>query len=132
MMNQPFQKQETERINNAERTFSGKVYMPAVDIYETDNAIVLMADMPGVDESSIDVTVDQNVLVIQGKVNQTHPEGMEAVYSEFDYGDFYRTFTLGDEIDRNKINATFKNGVLTLQLPKAEPEKPKKINVQVN
>ncbi len=127
-----FQKREAERVNNIERTRAGNVYLPAVDIYETENEIVLLSDMPGVDESSIDVTVDHDVLTIQAKAAPVQFEGYNLAYGEYGFGDYLRSFTLGETIDREKIHASYKNGVLELHLPKAEPAKPKKINVQVN
>jgi HSP20 family molecular chaperone IbpA len=124
------QKQETRDLQSAERTRWGKVFSPAVDILETKNDLRLYADMPGVDQKSINVTIDQGVLMIQGNVDTTPIEGYELEYKEYDIGDYQRTFTLTDTVDQDKISANYKNGVLELILPKAEEAKPKQIEVK--
>lgn len=124
------QKREAESVGSGERTRPGKVFMPAVDIFETDEELIVMADMPGADEKTIDVTLEQNVLTIQGRVEALVPRGFDLQYREYDSGDFWRSFKLGDAIDREKIDASYTNGVLKLRLPKVEPAKPKKIAVK--
>lgn len=114
----------TERIRNV------KTFIPRVDIYETKDALFLVADMPGVDEKSVDVQLEKNILTITGCVYTDEGKGRSIVYSEYETGDYERTFTLSDEIDSEKIKATVKNGVLRLELPKAEKAKPKKIIIQ--
>jgi HSP20 family molecular chaperone IbpA len=126
------QKQESKDLQSAERTRWGKVFSPAVDIMETKNDLRLFADMPGVDQKSINITVDQGVLTIQGNVDTEPIEGYELDYQEYDVGDYQRTFTLTDSVDQDKISANFNNGVLELTLPKAEEAKPKKIDIKVN
>lgn len=126
------QKHETDNTATIERTKTGKVFVPAVDIYETEKEIVLLADMPGVDEKSIDIILEKNVLSIKGSVEAITPKDYTLVYSEYEVGDFERSFTVDTEsVDRDKIKATYKNGVLSLHLPKAEPAQPKKISVAV-
>ncbi len=105
----------------AERTRARLAFVPRTDIYETNEAIVLLTDMPGVNENSIDITLENDVLTINGYVHTAYPEGYELVYGEYRVGDYQRSFTLSDKIDRNKIEATVKDGVLRLYLPKAEP-----------
>ncbi len=124
------QKQETRDLQSAERTRWGKVFSPAVDILETKHDLRLFADMPGVDQHSINITIDQGVLTIQGNVDTTPIEGFELDYKEYDIGDYQRTFTLSDTVDQNKISASYNNGVLELILPKSEEAKPKKIEVK--
>jgi len=126
------QKREAETVDKVERTRAGKVFVPPVDIYETDSDIFLVADMPGVDEKSIDVMLEKDVLSIKGRVKPFEPEGFDLAYGEYEVGDYERSFSLNEEIDQNKIEATYKNGVLKLRLPKAEPAKPKKIEVKYN
>ena len=125
------QKRETEKLEKVERTRDRKVFAPAVDIYETNDAIVLVAEMPGVDEKTIDVTLDNDVLTLRGQVNYDIPEGYELVYNEYDHGDYERSFTVNEAIDVDKIEAEYHNGVLTVTLPKAEPVKAKKVQVKV-
>ena len=122
--------QKTENPTAAERIRNVKTFVPRVDIYETKEALFLIADMPGVDEKSVDVELEKNILTITGRVNIDEEKDKSIVYSEYEVGDYERTFTLSEEIDREKINATVKNGVLRLELPKAEKAKPKKIAIK--
>lgn len=123
------QKQEARDIEGAERTRTRRVYIPRVDIYETGDAVVLLADMPGVSEQDVDITLEKNVLSITGFVQATEREGYSLAYSEYSEGDYERTFALSDEVDRNRIEATMKDGVLKLTLPKSEEVKTRKIAV---
>ena len=123
------QKKEMVDIEKAERTRSGKTFIPATDIIETEGQILVFADMPGVDKNSIKVTLENNVLTIEGQVKQDAPKDMTVIYSEYETGDYYRSFTLGDAIDRSKIAAKYKDGVLQLTLPKAEEAKSRTIDV---
>jgi len=123
------QKREAQ-TPDAERTRPSRVYVPRVDIHENKDAIVLAADMPGVDESSVEITVDKNVLTIQGHVHEARPEGHQLTFAEYEIGDYQRVFTLPNEIDQSHIEASVRNGVLRLTLPKAQEAKPKKIQVR--
>lgn len=122
-------KKEAETPAGAERTRSTKVYTPAVDIIERQDDIMVIADMPGVDDQSVDVTLEKNVLTIYGTVEPEIPEKHRLAFAEYGVGDFQRAFTLTDEINRDKIQASVKNGVLKLILPKAETLKTRKIAV---
>jgi len=102
---------------------------PAVDIYETDQGLTLVADLPGVDKDGVSVKVEENMLTIRGKV--TPRQYKQVTWNEFELMDYYRQFELGELVDQAKISAEMKNGVLTLQLPKAEKAKPKQITVKV-
>ncbi len=113
----------TERIRNV------KTFVPRVDIYETKDALFLIADMPGIDEKTVDVELEKNLLTISGRVENGKVQDYNLVFSEYEVGDYERSFTLSDEIDRDKIKATVKQGVLRLELPKAEKVKPKKIAI---
>jgi len=124
------QKKESENVNKTERTRSGKVFTPATDIVETPDHITLSVDMPGVDEKNIHITLENNVLTIRGDVIQDSPDNYNLLYSEYDNGDYYRSFTLSNKIDRDKIEAKYKNGVLRLYLPKAEELKPRQIKIK--
>ncbi len=125
------QKRKTEQVEKVERTHDRNVFIPVVDIYETNDEIILMAEMPGVDEKSIDVTLDNDILTIRGRAADENPEGYELVYSEYEVGDFERSFSINESIDADKIEAQYTNGVLTVKLPKAEPAKAKKIEVKI-
>lgn len=114
-----------------ERTKSKRVFIPRVDIYESKDSIVLLADMPGVDAEDVDVTLEKNVLTIRGSVKPMSFEGLDLVYTEYDEGDYERSFSLPDDVDRDRIEATVKNGVLKLVFPKSEAAKTKKIAIKV-
>ena len=106
-----------------------KMYAPAVDIFETANNILVIADMPGVDEKSVDITLDKNLLTIHGMIDSKTHDKMELGFSEYGVGDYQRAFSINDEIDRSNIKATVKDGVLKLILPKSEKIKTRKIEV---
>lgn len=122
--------QKTENVSAAERIRNVKTFLPRVDIYENKDSLFLLADMPGVDEKTVDIELEKNVLTITGRVENGHVKDAAIMYSEYEIGDYERVFTLSDEIDRDKIVATVKNGVLRLELPKAEKVKPKKIAIK--
>jgi len=121
--------QESQGRENAERTSSRAVYRPLVDIIETPDAVLLMADLPGVDERETDVQLDKKVLTIRGRVQPATFDGYTLAYSEYGVGDFERAFTVSDEIDREEVQATVKNGVLKVLLPKSRQTASKKISV---
>ncbi len=124
------QKKEAETPERGERTRAKKVYNPAVDIIERKDDIIVIADMPGVNEKTVDITLEKNILTIYGKVNYEIPENHRLYLSEYGIGDYQRVFTINEEIDRDKIQASVKNGVLKIILPKAEIMKTKKIEVK--
>ena len=121
--------QKTENTAATERIRNVKTFVPRVDIYETKEALFLIADMPGVDEKTVDVELEKNVLTISGRAEDGKVKDYNLVFSEYEVGDYERTFTVSNEIDRDKIKATVKQGVLRLELPKAEKVKPKKITI---
>ena len=105
-------------------------YAPRVDVVEGKEAVTITADMPGIDEKSVDIDLDRNILTLKGRFMLEAPEGFTRTYAEYDSGNYERVFTLSDEIDRGGIQATVKNGVLTLTLPKAKEAQPRKIAVK--
>jgi len=121
--------QKTQNTAATERIRNVKTFVPRVDIYETREALFLIADMPGVDDKTVDVEMEKNILTISGRVEDGKLKDHTLVFSEYEVGDYERAFTLSDEIDREKIKATVKQGVLRLELPKAEKIKPKKITI---
>ncbi len=122
--------QKTESTTATEKIRNVKTFIPRVDIYETKESIFLIADMPGVDEKTVEVELEKNILTITGWTQDSKLKDHSILYSEYEAGDYERSFTLSDEIDREKINATVKQGVLRLELPKAEKVKPKKIAIK--
>lgn len=127
---QDTKKKEAATVQREERTRERRVYVPSVDIIEGKEETTVIADIPGVDESSVDITVEKNILEIYGKVDPEIPQDMRLAISEYGIGDYHRRFTLSDEIDRDRIQATLKNGVLKLILPRAEKAKTRKIEVK--
>jgi HSP20 family molecular chaperone IbpA len=103
---------------------------PAVDIYETDDGLVVVADIPGVDKDNLHIEVEDSVLTIHGKIALSPRTNL--VSREYELLEYYRQFTLGDKVEQSKITANLKDGVLTLTLPKAEHAKPKQIQVKVS
>ena len=113
-----------------ENTRSQERYVtPAVDIYETLDGLVVKADLPGVAKDGLDLRVENNLLTIRGRA--VHCAQGEMLYGEYQLADFFRQFELSDKVDQQKISAELKHGVLTLNLPKAEEAKPRKIEVRV-
>jgi HSP20 family molecular chaperone IbpA len=124
------EKREITEAEEIERTRECQCFIPRADIYETEDMIVVVTDMPGVDEKSVDITLEKNILTINGYVNINEPEGYSLAWAEYEVGDYQRSFRISNEIDRDKIEATIKDGVLRLQLPKVEQAKLKKIAVK--
>ena len=127
---QEAEKLEVATLSDVERDRARKVYVPRVDIYESQDDIVVVADMPGVDESSVDITLEKNVLTIGGYVEPVTPENYCLSYAEFEVGDYQRSFALSNQIDQENIRAAVKNGVLRVWLPKADAAKARKIAVK--
>ena len=124
------EKKEVEVQENTERARDAKVFVPRADIYEENDTVYVIADMPGTDENSIDITLEKNVLSIDGLVEADIDKKFTPIYSEYGTGDYHRSFVLSEEIDKEKIKATVRDGVLTLELPKAKEAKAKKIDVK--
>lgn len=125
------QKQEVETTEGVERTRANRVYVPRVDILSHDDGIVILADLPGVDQQNVAITVEKDVLTINGFVSTAPPapEGYELLYNEYGIGDFQRSFTVPQEIDLEGIEASLHQGVLRLDLPKAPEARARKITV---
>lgn len=123
------QKKEVGDADVVERTRAAKIYNPDVDIIEGKDRIVVIADVPGVDESSVEVTLDDNVLTIYGRVDWKLPERMKLTHAEYGVGDYQRIFTISGEINRERIQANVKNGVLRLIMPKNSTPEMRKIAV---
>ena len=124
------QNQQEITAEDTERTRERKCYIPKADIFETDKEIVVIADIPGVSNKSIDITLEKGLLTINAFVNPVVPDGYSLVYSEYEEGDYMRSFRLSNEIDQENIDAKVSNGELWLHLPKIEQAKVKKIAVK--
>lgn len=117
--------------DGAERTRSQPVFVPRADIYETQDNVVLLVDMPGVASDGVDITLEKRTLAIRGYAAEQQHQSYRQVYSEYGTGDYERVFTLSEDIDRDGIEASQKNGVLRLVLPKAAPAKARKIQLKM-
>lgn len=120
LQSQEVEKQEIDE-SGAERIRARPVFVPRVDIYETNDSIEIVADMPGVDENSVDILLEQDVLTISGFVEPVQVDGYSLAYAEYRVGDYQRSFTVSNQVDREGIEAGVKDGVLRMHLPKAEP-----------
>lgn len=116
-------------MEKPELTREGREYVPATDIYEKDDMILVRCDMPAVALEDVDIRLDNNELEISGTQKQDKPEGMDLILGEYDTGIFRRKFSVSPLIDCEKIRARLRNGVLHLELPKAEQAKPRKIEI---
>jgi HSP20 family protein len=113
-----------------EQTRSGPVFSPAVDIFENENSITVLADMPGVKAQELRIDLRESVLTLSGRVSAPGSPGETSVLREYETGTFFRQFTLSEAIDQGKIDAKLADGVLRLELPKVERAKPRQITVR--
>lgn len=132
-MNRELELKEKKEILNdkGETTYSCKVYVPDVDIYEDDKNIFLEADMPGVKKEDLKLNLENSVLTIDGQVSKDeYKNNLNPLYGEYNIGHFQREFKIGSAVAQKDINASLKNGVLTIKLPKSERAKPRQIEVK--
>ena len=125
---QVHQKREVDKAQ--EPTTPMRAFLPTTDIFETDDALTVVLEMPGADRDNIDVSVENGVLTVEGKINFKKYEGLQPVYSEYNVGPYRRSFRISSRVDQDKIRAEMRDGVITLVLPKAEEAKPRKIEVK--
>jgi HSP20 family protein len=122
-------KREQNEVATVERTRGGLTYSPRIDIWETDDELMLYADLPGVAPENLDIQFENRELRIHGTVCPRHDD-VKFLYGEYGIGDFYRTFSIGETIDSQNISGELKDGVLTLHLPKTDAVKPRRIEVK--
>jgi HSP20 family molecular chaperone IbpA len=121
------QKREVEKPQ--ETTVPARFYQPTTDIFEEEGSLTLIMEMPGVQKENVDITIEKNVLDVEGKIDFSKYEDLEPVYTEYNVGHYRRSFSLSSKIDQSKISAELDNGLLTLVLPKAEEAKPRTIKI---
>jgi HSP20 family protein len=122
-------REKQEVASKDEKTVPGRFYMPATDIYETDEALTVVMEVPGVDREHVNVSLDSNRLRVEGQINLANYEGMEPIYTEYGVGNYARSFELSDRIDQDQISAEVSDGVLTLTLPKVREARTRKIPI---
>ena len=121
------QKREVEK--KQERTIPARVFLPVTDIFETDQALTVVLEMPGVDKENVDVRVENDVLTIEGRIDFSKYQELQPVYTEYNIGNYARSFEISSKIKQDGISAELIDGVMTLVLPKAETAKARKIKV---
>ena len=128
--NTAIEKRENQNtVNVPERIEQATYYTPLIDIAETAEGYMFLADLPGVKPGDLDVTYDNGALTIEGKVTPRQPAGQQYVWREYGVGHFYRSFHLSTDVNINGIRAELKNGQLSLFVPKAEHAKSRKIQI---
>jgi len=123
-------KEKQQLAKPQEQTRPGRYYVPDVNIYEFEDSLKLWADMPGVRDKDVNVTLKDGVLTLVGQVATEMYSGLRPLYTEYNVGNYHREFSLHEDIDESRIKATLRNGVLELELPKKEKAKPRQIEVQ--
>jgi HSP20 family protein len=121
------QKREVEK--KQESTIPSRAFLPVTDIFETDQALTVVLEMPGVGKDNVDISVENDILTIEGRIDYSKYEGLQPVYTEYNVGHYVRSFQLSSKIEQSGISAELKDGVMTLVLPKAEKAKPRKIKL---
>jgi len=128
--NQSVSTRESQEMQTAEPTRDRQTFSPPADVFETGDSIVVVADVPGVSEDGLEITLEKNILTIHGQVNETEREGYQLVHGEYCQGDYERSFALSEGVDRDRIEATVSNGVVRLTLPKSMQAAARKIPVR--
>ena len=122
-------REKRELAAKEERTVPGRFYVPHTDVYETEEALTVVMEMPGVGREDVGVELKDDVLRVEGRIDFSKYGGMEPVYTEYNVGHYARSFSLSDKVARERIDAQFEDGVLTLTLPKTEEARPRRIAV---
>jgi HSP20 family protein len=122
-------RQKKEVTSPQEKTIPARYYVPATDIFETDDALKIVMEVPGVPKDAVDVKVENEVLSVEGRIEISNYGGLEPLYTEYPVGHFARTFSLPDQVDQRNITANLEDGVLTLTLNKKPESKPRRIAI---
>jgi HSP20 family protein len=120
-------REKRELAAREEKTVPGRFYVPYTDVYETEEALTVVMEMPGVDRKDVEIELKDDVLRVEGKIDLSKYGGMEPVYTEYNVGHFTRSFSLSDKVDQERIGAQLEDGVLTLTLPKIAAARPRRI-----
>jgi HSP20 family protein len=123
-------REKQELATKEEKTTPGRYYIPAADIFETEQALTVILEIPGVQKENVNIALENDVLRVDAQLDFAHYKGMEPVYTEYNVGHYTRGFTLSNKIDQAKISAQLDSGVLTLTLPKATEALPRRITLE--
>ena len=121
--------EKKELVSKDEKTIPVRYFVPTTDIFETEDALTLVMEVPGVDKEAVDISVENDVLKVEAKIDPAKYEGMEPLYTEYNVGHFSRSFTLSNKIDQQQISAQLQDGVLILTLKKAQEAMPRRIAI---
>jgi HSP20 family protein len=122
-------RQKQELANKEEKTVPGRHFIPTADIFETDEALTVIMEMPGVEKKNVSIALENDLLHVEGQIDFSNYQGMDPVYTEYNVGHYARRFTLSGKVDRDNISAQLDDGVLTLTLPKVKEAMPRRISV---
>jgi HSP20 family protein len=122
--------QKRELETKEETTVPARTYLPTADIFETQDALRVILEMPGVEKANVDVTVQDGVLKVEGRLDFSNYKNLQPLYTEYNVGHYARSFRLSSKIDQNEIGAELRDGVLTLTLPKVAEAKPRTIQLK--
>jgi HSP20 family molecular chaperone IbpA len=120
---------EKKELTGQEKTVPGRFFVPSTDAYETEDGLTLVMEMPGVVRENLDISLEDGVLTVEGRLDFSKYEGLEPVYTEYNVGHYARSFSFSDKVDQDNIAAKIEDGVLTLTLPKAQAARPRRISV---
>ena len=121
--------EKRELVSQQEKTVPARYYVPPTDIFETEDALVVVMEVPGVEKKDIDINLEDDTVQIEARINYGKYDELEPLYAEYNVGHFARAFTLSNKIDQNSISAELDNGVLTLTLKKAKEALPRRIAI---
>jgi HSP20 family protein len=122
-------REKQELATKQEKTTPGRYFVPTADIFETDEALTVIMEMPGVQKQDVSIALENDILRVEGPIDVSKYHGMEPVYTEYNVGNYARGFTVSSKVDRDNISAQLDDGVLTLTLPKAKEAVPRRIAV---
>ena len=120
-------REKREAATREERTVPGRFYVPHTDVWETEDALTVVMEVPGVARGAVEIELKEDVLRVEARVDPARYEGLQPVHTEYGVGHWARAFALPDGVDRERIEARLEDGVLTLTLPKAAEAKPRRI-----
>jgi len=121
--------QKKEMTSKEEQTVPSRYFVPHTDIFETEDGLVVVMEIPGVDKNALDVHLENDTLRVEGRIDRGNYEGLEPLYAEYNVGHFARAFTLSNKIDQGEISAQLTDGVLTLTLKKTKEAAPRRIAI---